>query len=269
MSNIIVVASACPASTLGILEEFRRNDQRIWVILEAERAGKSDAINKILRKIDDDYVVFVNADALPAKGSVSSLLRLIASDSKIGVISGNPTFRSRGDLTSNILRLMWSVHNDCSKQLNHLGLSNHSTDELMVVRFDALEQLPKGVINDGAYIGGLLRSRRYSVRHCEEAAVEIDVPGDITSLIEQRRRITFGHLQTWKLLGEAPRTVESLLISSPFVGLRILVKSLSHTPRLLAALPPAIVTEAISAGFAALDSLRASRRHVVWKRYAK
>ncbi len=71
---------------------------------------------------------------------------------------------------------MWSVHNECSLRLNHMNLSNHGSDEMMVVRTELLSQLPDGLVNDGAYIAGNARLRGYSVKFCNEAPVRIDVP---------------------------------------------------------------------------------------------
>jgi cellulose synthase/poly-beta-1,6-N-acetylglucosamine synthase-like glycosyltransferase len=138
----------------------------------------------------------------------------------------------------------------------------------MAARVEAMKELPEGVINDGAYLGGTARSRGYSIKHCEDAYVEIDVPTKISSLLSQRRRIIFGHLQTWRMIGKVPRTVESLLVSSPAIALKVLVNSLSRAPKLILALPVATVTEGISAGLAVFDAMRASKKHVVWKRYA-
>ena len=46
---------------------------------------------------------------------------------------------------------MWYFHNESSMVLNHAGVSNHSSDEMMLVRSSALEHLPDGLVNDGAY----------------------------------------------------------------------------------------------------------------------
>ena len=39
---------------------------------------------------------------------------------------------------------MWTVHNECSTKLNHMDISNHGSDEMMVVRTELLNPLAGG-----------------------------------------------------------------------------------------------------------------------------
>ena len=166
---------------------------------------------------------------------------------------------------------MWAIHNECSSRLNHLNVSNHGSDEMMVVRSSALRGLlPSGVINDGAYIGGVVKSRGYRIEFCSGARVVVDVPEKIPDLLRQRQRIIFGHFQVWQLTGRAPKTVESMLLSLPHTSLEIVVRVLSRHPRLIKVAPITFVCEALSFVLALKDmfSPASSRKHKVWKRYA-
>jgi cellulose synthase/poly-beta-1,6-N-acetylglucosamine synthase-like glycosyltransferase len=267
LRRVVIVASACAERTLAYLRRIERADPRIVLIEEDERRGKAEAVNRITMEATGEFLVFVNADALPERGAISRLLRAIERDPTTGIISGNPVIQTGHGVVSRVLELMWETHNSCSAGLNEARLSNHGTDELMVVRSDALASLPPGVVNDGAYIAGLAHARGYVVRSLTSAGVSVDVPTRPIEIIRQRRRILYGHIQIWRLVGEAPRTAESLILTSPGRGLGALVRTISRRPRLLVALPFAAVSELISLTGALVDNLSSRQKHTVWKRY--
>lgn len=243
LRQIIIVASGCLASTVGQARRFAEQDYRITLIEEPYRSGKADAINKIRQNLTEEYIVFVNADALPTTGAIGKLLLTIQSSPTTGLVSGSPFFNQKSGLTSEIERLMWGIHNECSSSLNHMGLSNHANDEMMVIGSEILSELPLGIVNDGAYIGGRARINGHWIKFCGDARVLIDVPNKITDLIRQRQRIIVGHFQVWRLTGCSPKTIESMLLFSPFISLRIVVRILARYPRLVAILPLAMMSE--------------------------
>ena len=267
LTRIIIVASAPSRATDAYLEELAAVDRRILLIREPERKGKIDAVNKIIQNRSGDYLVFVNADAVPEPGAITKLISRIGSDSNIGAVSGSPTFRPSGDLTSRVLEFMWATHNVSSLALNHLGMSNHASDELMVVRSEALVSLPNDVVNDGAYISGHAFAEGYRILFSKDAKVVIDVPHSTVQLIEQRRRILFGHAQVWKMLGQVPVTIESLMLTNPSLSLSLVVKVIASRPSRILILPVAVMAEVTATLLSISDRFFSPDRHTVWKRY--
>lgn len=96
LSRIVVVASACARPTLAFLRQRGHADPRIVLIEEEERRGKAEAVNLVMAESVGEYLVFVNADALPERGALSRLLRAIEHDASAGVISANPAGRVEG-----------------------------------------------------------------------------------------------------------------------------------------------------------------------------
>ena len=80
INKIIVVASGCSREALSHVKMLARRDARILLLEESARKGKAEAINKIIELFNEDYLVFVNGDALPYPGSVEKLLRVITKD---------------------------------------------------------------------------------------------------------------------------------------------------------------------------------------------
>lgn len=267
LRRITVVASGCPQNLLAELEAQARDDNRISVITEPERRGKSEAVNRIIAHSSGEYLALLNGDARPARGAILTLLEELSLDERAGCVSAHPLFTDSEGLLGNVLRIMWSAHNLASLKLNHSRISNHSSDELLVARRELLRPLPRNLVNDGAYIAGRLKAEGYMVKFSPRAKVVISVPTRPTDLVNQRRRIIYGHVQVWRKLGKPPRTVESLLFISPLVGMRIFVSTLAASPRLILSLPAALVSELFSAVLAFSDTLRSTDQHSVWKRF--
>ncbi|HEY6283955.1 MAG TPA: glycosyltransferase [Nitrososphaerales archaeon] len=267
LRRIAIVASRCPESVLIPVRQEADSDPRISLVTEPERRGKAEAINRIMENSLGGYLVMLNADAFPAKGSIRGLLE-VASSPGVGAVSAKPVFDEGDGLLAHALALMWSAHSLMSLRLNHAGMSNHACDELIVVRRNMMSRLPTNLVNDGAYIGGLARAHGLKVKFSTAAEVKISVPKQPMDLIRQRRRITFGHVQVWKKLGRPPRTIESMLFTNPLMSLRTIIGILTERPRLILAVPLVLVSESAAILMGILDANRSTDQHTVWRRNA-
>jgi poly-beta-1,6-N-acetyl-D-glucosamine synthase len=266
--RIIIVASGCHDHTVREVRKLASEDTRVQVIVEDRRRGKAQAINQILERSRGEFLAMLNADAFPERGSIRKLLNL-ANDKLVGAASAEPVFDTGRGLLQRALSLMWSSHSLMSLSLNHAGISNHACDELLVVRRSLFTSLPSNLVNDGAYIGGLVRSKGYLVKFSVSARVKIAVPKVPIDLIRQRRRILFGHVQVWKKLGRPPRTIESMLFMDPLVSLRTILKTLSQRPRLILGFPLVAVSESLAILMGLWDVANSTERHAVWRRNAE
>jgi len=267
LRKVVLVASDCDGETLRKARAVASREKRLKLIVHARRTGKADALNEVFKETEGDFLVYVNADALVNEKSVASLLNTIEQDKGAGFISGRPVFERPAGVISGVLDVMWTSHNLLSSDPNNRDQRNHGTDELMVIRSELLSQLPQGVVNDGAYIAGRIREMGYRVGYQPEAVVRIDVPKRMIDLTRQRRRILFGHIQVKRLVGKAPRTVETMMFFSPTQSARIVVKMLASRPRRILFLPVAAFGELIALSGALWDTLVANAAHAVWKRY--
>jgi poly-beta-1,6-N-acetyl-D-glucosamine synthase len=267
LNKVVLVASECSDQTLRVARRTAASDPRLRLIEHPKRTGKADAINEIFRQTEGDFLVYVNADALIEADSISLLLRSIEDDAGIGFVSGRPVFSQSKGIISDVLDVMWTSFNLLSSDPNQTEQTNHGTDELMVIRSDLLSELPPGVVNDGAYLAGTIREKGFRIAFQPDAVVQIDVPRRMIDLIRQRRRILFGHIQVKRLLGKAPRTVETMMFFSPSDSLGIVIRMLAKKPRRLLVIPVAATGELIAVAGALWDTFVSKQDHAIWQRY--
>ena len=267
LKKTVLIASGCEPKAIALARELASREPHFVLIEEPRRKGKSAAINQIIERVDGQFVVLVNSDALPERGAISRLLYEIGESNNVGMISASPIVGGRTGIAGAVSELMWGVHNECLLRLNENDRNNHCCDELIVVRSEALRKLPAETVNDGAYLAGTAYKAGYSIKFCQEARVKIDVPNSFVDLMRQRRRIVYGHLQIRKSVGESPRTLESMFIKNPLLSMSILVKTLCRSPRSMLALPVALVGEAVSVVLAMCDNLTSSKKHTLWDRF--
>jgi cellulose synthase/poly-beta-1,6-N-acetylglucosamine synthase-like glycosyltransferase len=267
LRKVVVVASDCSESVISELESVSEEESMVQLLVEDRRHGKADAINKIQASAAGRLLVMLNADASPESGAITRLVSAIDADRSVGAVSALPVVEGGNGATSLLLDFMWTTHNDCSVALNHMNISNHSCDELVVFRSSAIRSLPDDLVNDGAFLAAIARQRGYSVKVHPVARVKIETPTRISDVIRQRRRILFGHTQVWRKVGRAPKTIESLLLLSPRLGLRLLIGTLARRPRFLFAIPLAFICELSASLLSIYDTIRATHSHSVWRRF--
>ena len=267
MRKVVLVASDCSESTLQAARETAARDRRLKLFEHEKRTGKADAMNEIFAETEGDFLVYVNADAMIDATSIPVLLKSIERDKWVGFVSGRPVFARPEGLISDVLDMMWSSFDLLSSDPYQSAQRNHGTDELMVIRSELLTELPGGVVNDGAYIAGRIREMGLRISFQPDAVVHIDVPRRMIDLIRQRRRILFGHIQVKRLVGKAPRTVETMMFFSPTESFKIVTMMLAKKPKRVLVLPVAAMGELIALSGALWDTLVSNAGHAVWKRY--
>ena len=269
LKEIILVASGLDPTAHTLVGTSANQHRNLILVEEPIRKGKAEAINRIIECFSGEFLVLINSDAHPEPGAITSLLDAIANDGKVGLVSASPVISDRGGVTGAVLKLMWEIHNECLATLNEADMNNHCCDELIIIRSEALRKLPDDTVNDGAFMASAAYRAGYTIRFCEEAKVRIDVPERFVELVKQRRRIVYGHLQILRSVGESPRTLESMIINNPKLGLSILIRTLALSPKMALAMPVAVVGEFLSAIWGAFDSLTSMKKHVPWDRVGR
>jgi cellulose synthase/poly-beta-1,6-N-acetylglucosamine synthase-like glycosyltransferase len=190
--KIMVVCSGCTDCTLEVVREFQACDKRITPIVEKERRGKANALNIIFEdaKKSAELLVLVNADAVPAPGSIINLISALET-SDAGVVFAQPVPMEGSDgVCYRIVKVIWRLHH-----LISVLKSPKLSGELCAIRTVCLQPIPETIATDEPYIELLIRKQGYQIRYLQDAVVHIRCPTNISDLFRQRKRIWGGHMQ--------------------------------------------------------------------------
>lgn len=201
----------------------RINDARLIKVLERKRKGKVNALNSIVPNVLGDIVFLISGD-------VSFDPRLIGkcADSftgTTGVVTVRVVPSNSHSFTERIGSLMWEMHD---LQLSYLSRSGNNAHggEFLCVRKELLDDIPE-VINEDAFI--CLKASRVglSVVYLDNENVINFVPSNLIDLLQQRRRVNFGHIELRKM-GWDPKIMDTLMFSETPLFLRIMIAFLKE-----------------------------------------
>lgn len=195
--TILVVCSGCVDRTVEIVKKFQTIDSRVKLIAEEERKGKAHALNIIFdyaKKLD--FLVLVNADALPEQGAIASLIANLESGNAGAVFAQPVPFQGPTGVCYSIVKSIWRMHH-----LISLIKSPKLSGELCAIRSLCLQPIPEDIATDEPYIEVAVRKQGYQIHYVPNAIVRIRCPTNISDLLEQRRRIWIGHMQLKRATG--------------------------------------------------------------------
>jgi poly-beta-1,6-N-acetyl-D-glucosamine synthase len=195
--RILIVCSGCTDGTTTVVRQLQMCDKRIEPIVEENRSGKANALNKIFSMVKntEDLLVIINADALPEPGSINKLISALSA-SRAGVVFARPVpFESSG-LSYRLVKVIWRLHH-----LISLKSSPKLSGELCAIRTNCLKPIPEEIATDEPYIELVIRQQGYKIGYLPEAVVNIRCPTNLSDLLKQRKRIWIGHMQLKQATG--------------------------------------------------------------------
>lgn len=266
ITDVVIAVSGGSRDTKAMAMNARTRFAKT-VVSEECRSGKASAINRIISNMRGDNLLLINGDALPESGSVASLMEdLVASGSAMMCARPLPAPSYCNPVAGILVKFLWALHNSTMETLQSCGERLHLTDEMIAISEQSIARLPDGTVNDGAFMCTMAQMKGGAVSFSRRSVVRVSVPGRIRDVIEQRRRIVFGHLQVKELAGAFPGTAEFTAWRRPLVGLRILYDFSRRHPLESLILPLALAVEALSVFCALTDRKRGSNAHTIWKR---
>ncbi|MCF7913038.1 MAG: glycosyltransferase [Candidatus Cloacimonetes bacterium] len=216
IDRIIVVSSACHDGTDDIVREKMNHNERIELITEAERHGKSAAINKFLAVAKSEILIIESGDTIPAKDTIEKLVSVFA-DEKLGASGGRPVPENkRSGIVGHLVHILWEMHHLMALESPKLG-------EMIAFR-NLVKSIPSHSAVDEASIEAIILDQGYKLVYVSDAVVYNKGPEKLDEYISQRRRIASGHL--WL------RENQRYEVASQDSGLlfRIMKKQFEHKP---------------------------------------
>jgi cellulose synthase/poly-beta-1,6-N-acetylglucosamine synthase-like glycosyltransferase len=206
--EVIVVASGCTDNTVSEIEKVMTNDKRVRLITEAERKGKSSALNLIIENAKSDIIVQTDGDVELQEGAVKHLLSHFK-DQQIGGVSGNPIpVISKKHVFYDWTVMSYRRAGQLREQESKSGVFWHLSGYLLAFRKRALPEVPfaKGAVD--AWMGKVIQDNGYKMVYEPEAKVFVKAPLTVKDFINQKARVRAGYYDLMKQTGKAPRTVK-------------------------------------------------------------
>jgi len=204
IAEIIVVASGCTDRTEEIVREYCQKDDRVRLLVQSERDGKSSAINLLLWNTSQDIVVLESADTLPRPDTIEALVTPFATPS-VGMTGGRPVpTNNPTSFMGFVAHLLWQLHHRVSLHRPKMG-------ELVAFR-RYFRQIPHRSAVDEASIEPLIKGQGLQLLYVPEAVVINKGPETVGDFFKQRRRIFAGHLYVRDTLGYKVSTMNGLRI---------------------------------------------------------
>ena len=245
LDSIVVVSTASTDGTDETVRAFE-ND-KIHLVREEVRKGKYTAINQILewgRNRGVAVIVLISADVVPLRGAVDSLVSKFE-DQTVGCVSGRPVVWNRTGVMGMIGRALWETHHETFSFHASRESITHATGELMACRTEAVETLPKIMIDD-VYLANVVLNNGFSVLYEPQAEVMIWAPTRLTDLWKQRKR----NLQGLRELREHGTNLQTLTYSGiPMIAL-IILRVVRRNPSLIPAMPTVLLIELLGRVYA-------------------
>jgi len=261
-SEIIVVCSGCTDSTPEIVKAFSEKDERVKLVVEAERRGKISALNKILNTYQGDVFVNIDADHNPSKGAIPLLLSDL-NDSEVGAVAGNKTPVGGTGFIDKVQYVAWGLHAEANKFLGNHG-NAHLGAVLYAIRKGICNHIPEDVVNDDSYVSVVCKQNCYQLLFEENAYAYFPCLETIGQFVEHRRRVIYGHLKVKEATGMAPAVLEMIPLKAKLtITARWIKRNLLLTPYFMFL----CLIELWANILARWDYSKNYNPHVVWRRF--
>lgn len=250
IAEIIVVASGCTDRTEEIVRDYCRKDDRVKLLIQSSREGKSSAINLLLWNTLQEIVVLESADTLPTPDTIEALVSPFA-DPLVGMTGGRPVpTNAPTSFMGFAAHLLWQLHHRVSLHRPKMG-------ELVAFR-RYFRQIPHRSAVDEASIEPLIKGQGLGLLYVPEAVVLNKGPETVSDFFKQRRRIFAGHLYVKDTLGYKVSTMNGLRI------LPLFLQEMKLNWRYLLWGPALVLLECLARLMGAYDYMIRRKNPFVW-----
>jgi poly-beta-1,6-N-acetyl-D-glucosamine synthase len=197
-------------NTNSIVKKYVSTNKNIH-LLEFPRTGKSGILNKAIKSIRGEIVVFSDANT---EYSTDALKRLVKHFEKpdVGCVSGRLYYRNPGKTISGKGEsLYWKYETALKRMESQLGYVAGANGAIYAVRRDLFEPFPPRTINDDFTLSMKIVTKGYKSVYEGNAAVYEDVAPTMESEFNRHVRDGAGHYVA---------VVHLLGLLNPFLGLR-------------------------------------------------
>lgn len=251
IEEIIVVSSGSNDKTNELVVTKSETNSKIKLYTQAERQGKSAAINLFLSHAKSPIVVTVSADLRLHKKAIEEILVPFLQPD-VGMVGAHPVpTNSRSASMGNVVHLLWELHHEIS-------LIKPKCGEMVAFR-NIVRQIPPQSAVDEATLEVLLQLIGYSTIYAPRSIVYNSGPKTVADFITQRRRVFIGHQWVKQQYNYRVATLNLTLIAT------IIARHILHNPNSISSLLCLIILEISSRLMGWIDYNLMGKNPYVWQ----
>lgn len=251
IEEIIVVSSGSNDKTNELVVTKSETNSKIKLYTQAERQGKSAAINLFLSHAKSPIVVTVSADLRLHKKAIEEILVPFLQPD-VGMVGAHPVpTNSRSTSMGNVVHLLWELHHEIS-------LIKPKCGEMVAFR-NIVRQIPPQSAVDEATLEVLLQLIGYSTIYAPRSIVYNSGPKTVADFITQRRRVFIGHQWVKQQYNYRVATLNLTLIAT------IIARHILHNPNSISSLLCLIILEISSRLMGWIDYNLMGKNPYVWQ----
>jgi poly-beta-1,6-N-acetyl-D-glucosamine synthase len=250
LAELIVVASGCSDRTADIVAALAREDARIHLVIQEQRAGKASAINLFISEARCPILLMVNGDNIVGPGAIDALVEHFH-DPVVGMVGGHPVpVNDHDTFLGYAVHLLWRMHDRIARESPKLG-------EIVAFR-NVVRSIPTDTAVDEISIQAVVTELGLRLVYEPRAVVYNRGPSTVRDFLAQRRRIYAGHLRIARRQGYSASTM-----SVTRVGRVVLRSEVARIVRIPFWLAGAALLEIAARALGCYDVIT-SRPHHVW-----
>ncbi|MVT08093.1 glycosyltransferase family 2 protein [Chitinophaga tropicalis] len=197
--QIIFVTDGSSDNTNNIIKEY----PRITLLYEAERRGKTMAVNRAMKYVKSPFVVFCDANTLLNKDVLNRLL-IHFRDPATGAVAGEKKILVPGDAAAEGAGegMYWKYESLLKKWDAELYSVMGAAGELFAIRTELYEDIPADTILDDFMISFGINKKGYRVAYAPDAYAMETPSASLEDEYKRKVRISAGGFQSMsRLLG--------------------------------------------------------------------
>lgn len=208
--NIWVASDGSTDNTNAIVHKYSETNKNVN-LLEFQRTGKSGAINKSIKFLKREIVVFSDANTEYSTDALKNLIRHF-NDPGVGCVSGRLIYRNPGETISGIGEsFYWRYETSLKKMESKIGYVAGANGAIYAIRKHLFHPFHPRTINDDFTTSMKIVKRGYKSIYADNALVYEDVAPNMLSEFNRHVRDSAGHyIAIIHLLG----------LLNPFLGIR-------------------------------------------------
>src|SRR3989344_707017 len=191
IEKIIVISDGSTDRTTALLNEY--SDERLQIIIQKKRKGLHPNQNRIVRLVQSDVLILLDADVLPQKGFIDAIVEPILKNHTIGLVGADTIPASPNGIFERIIFTGRHLKQNIYKNINHGNnvYLCHGRARAFSKKLYSQIRWPYYCPED-AYSYFFCLEKGYKFAFAKDAKVTFRVPSSLKDYIEKNNRFIAG-----------------------------------------------------------------------------